>query len=215
MPRLSDKTREQRRQHILTSAWTCFSRGGFHTTSIEDVIAATGMSSSAVYRYFGSKEEIIRASAEEGVTRVRDIFSGLLDRDPVPSPAETLTLLVAELRSRIANPDYDMTRLALQTWAEALRDPVLKKRARALYLETLDHIAVLACRWREDGHLPPNSDTNAVAATLFSLMHGLIVMHHLVDDVPGDALRNGLSLLGAAVIGPYTLPATSPREEKP
>jgi hypothetical protein len=37
-------------------------------------------------------------------------------------------------------------------------------------------------------------------------MHGLIVMHHLVD-VPGDALRNGLSLLGAAVIGPYTLPA--------
>jgi AcrR family transcriptional regulator len=215
MPRLSDKTREQRRQHILTSAWTCFSRGGFHTTSIEDVIAATGMSSSAVYRYFGSKEEIIRASAEEGVTRVRDIFSGLLDHDPVPSPAETLTLLVAELRSRIANPDYDMTRLALQTWAEALRDPVLQKRARALYLETLDHIAELARRWRDDGHLPPNSDTNAVAATLFSLMHGLIVMHHLVDDVPSDALRNGLSLLGAAVIGPYTLPATPQQESKP
>jgi hypothetical protein len=42
----------------------------------------------------------------------------------------------------------------------------------------------------------------------FSLMHGLIVMHHLVDDVPADALRNGLSLLGAAVVGPYTLPAT-------
>ena len=34
--------------------------------------------------------------------------------------------------------------LALQTWAEALRDPVLQKRARALYLETLDHIGELA-----------------------------------------------------------------------
>ena len=215
MPRLSEQTLAQRRLHILTSAWTCFSRDGFHATSMDQVIAETGMSSSAVYRYFGSKEEIIRASAEEGVSRVRGIFVGLLDRDPVPTPAETLSLIVAELRSRTNNPDYDMTRLALQTWAEALRDPVLHQRARTLYLQTLDHIAELAGRWRDKGYIPPNSDTNAVAATLFSLMHGLIVMHHLVDDVPSEALRNGLSLLGAAVVGPYTLPATAPQEAKP
>jgi hypothetical protein len=43
----------------------------------------------------------------------------------------------------------------------------------------------------------------------------LIVMHHLVDDVPADALRNGLSLPGAAVVGPYTLPATQPQEAQP
>jgi hypothetical protein len=41
------------------------------------------------------------------------------------------------------------------------------------------------------------------------------VMHHLVDDGPGDALRNGLSLLGAAVISPHTPPATPPQEAKP
>jgi hypothetical protein len=69
--------------------------------------------------------------------------------------------------------------------------------------------------WRDDGYIPPNADTNAVAANLFSLMHGLIVMHHLVDDVPADALRNGLSLLGAAVIGPYTLSATQPQDAQP
>ena len=70
-------------------------------------------------------------------------------------------------------------------------------------------------RYRFTPYIPPNSDTNAVAATLFSLMHDLIVTHHLVDDVPADALRNGLSLLGAAVIGPYTLPATEPQEAQP
>ena len=215
MPRLSEKTREKRRQHILTSAWRCFSRDGFHATSIEDLIAATGMSSSAVYRYFRSKEEIIRASAEIGVARVGDIFVGLLERDPCPTPAETLALLVAELRARTDNPDYDMSRVALQTWAEALRDPVLHEHARASYRDALDQIAVLTARWRDAGYLPPNSDTNAAAATLFTLMHGLIVMHHLVDDVPADALRNGLSLLGAAVVGPYTLPARRPQEAKP
>jgi AcrR family transcriptional regulator len=198
VPRLSDKTREQRRQHILTSAWRCFSRDGFHATSIEDVIAATGMSSSAVYRYFRSKEEIIRASAEIGVARVRDIFVALLERDPCPTPAETLALLVAELHTRTDNPEYDMTRLALQTWAEALRDPVLHEHARASYRDTLDHIGKLTAYWRDAGHIPPGADTKAVAATLFSLMHGLIVMHHLVDDVPADVLLRGVSLLGAA-----------------
>jgi AcrR family transcriptional regulator len=70
MPRLSDTTRAQRRQHILTSAWRCFSRDGFHVTSMDQVIAETGMSSSAVYRYFRSKEQIIRATAEQGVVRL-------------------------------------------------------------------------------------------------------------------------------------------------
>jgi hypothetical protein len=60
-----------------------------------------------------------------------------------------------------------------------------------------------------------SADTNAVAANPFSLMHGLIVMHHIVDDVPADALRNGLSLLGGAVVGPYIFPATQPKEAQP
>ena len=146
---------------------------------------------------------------------MRGIFVGLLDREPVPTPAETLSLIVAELRNRTDNPDYDMTRLALQTWAEALRDAVLQKRARALYLETLDHIAELAGRWRDEGHIPPNSDTNAVAATLFSLMHGLIVTrrrtHYARPCSPSCRRR----LLGAAVVGPYTLPTAPPQEAKP
>jgi hypothetical protein len=79
----------------------------------------------------------------------------------------------------------------------------------------LDHIDELAGRWRDERYVTPNADTNAVARRHFSLMHGLIVMHHIVDDVPADALRNGLSLLGAAVVGPYTLPATQPQEAQP
>jgi AcrR family transcriptional regulator len=210
MPKLSDTTRAQRRQHILTSAWRCFSRDGFHATSMDDVIAATGMSSSAVYRYFRSKEQIIRASAEEGVANVRQIFVALLDRDPCPDPAETLTFLVAELHRRTDNPDYDMTRLALQTWAETLRDPVLHHRVRQLYVDALEHAAELAQRWCDNGYLPSGADTKAVAATLFSIMQGLVMMHHVVDDIPAHALRTGVALLGAATRTPppTSVPAT-------
>ena len=136
VPKLSEETRARRRQHILTSAWICFSRDGFHATSMDDVIAATGMSSSAVYRYFRSKQELIEATADEGLAEVRGIFVALLDRDSCPTPEETLTLLVTELAERVEHPDYDMTRVALHTWAEALRDPSLHLRTRRLYRET-------------------------------------------------------------------------------
>ena len=211
MPRLSDTTRAQRRQHILTSAWRCFSRDGFHVTSMDQVIAETGMSSSAVYRYFRSKEQIIRATAEQGVAGLREIFIALLDRDPCPDPAETLTLLVAQLHRRTDNPEYDMTRLALQTWAETLRDPVLHDRVRQLYLDTLEHIAELAQRWRDNGYLPPDADTKAVATTVLSIMYGLVVMHHVVDDVPAHTLRTGLALLGAPTRPPA--PAATPAKQ--
>lgn len=198
MPRLRDDTRAQRRHAILVSAWGCFSRNGFHATSMDDIIAAHGTSASAVYRYFRSKDELIDATTEEGLARVRDVFVKILAVDPTPGPAETITVLVDELHQRTDHPDYDLTRLALQTWAEALRRPPLQERARALYGEARDHIAELTSRWQADGHLPADSDPQAAASVLFAVMHGLIVCHHVVADVSVDELGRGLSALGAA-----------------
>ena len=50
------------------------------------------------------------------------------------------------------------------------------------------------------GHIPADADTKAVAATIFSLMQGLIVMHHLVENVSADVLLRGLSSLGATTV---------------
>lgn len=204
MPRLSEDTRAKRRQHILSSAWICFSRDGFHATSMDDLIAATGMSSSAVYRYFRSKEELIDATAEVGLGLVREIFARILETRPTPGPSQTIATIVDELRSRTQHPDYDLSKLAMQTWAEALRRPPLRERTQALYAETCRHLAELARRWQEDGHLSADADPEAAASVIFALMHGLIVCHHLAADVGVDELVRGLSALGSG------LPAAPP-----
>src|SRR6202022_507523 len=73
-----------------------------------------------------------------------------------------------------------------------------------------------SANWPAGGAMRATSRRTRIPMTLprrcFSLIHGLIVMHHIVDDVPADALRKGLSLLGATVVGPYTLPAKQPQE---
>jgi BetI-type transcriptional repressor, C-terminal len=104
-----------------------------------------------------------------------------------------------------------MTRLALQTWAEALRDPVLHDRVRRLHVDALERVGELAQRWRDNGHLPTDADTEATAATLLSIMFGMIVMHHVLDDVPADVVRTGVGLLGAATRTPA--PTTTPANQ--
>jgi AcrR family transcriptional regulator len=199
VPRLSDQTRAARRRHILASAWSCFSRNGFQATSMDDVIAATGMSSSAVYRYFSGKDELIDATAGEGLALVRDMFAGALTEDPVPTPAEILAMLLSDLRGHTENPDYDLSRIAIQSWAEAMRRPALRERSRELYLQARDQLTLLARRWQRDGLLAEDADPRAVATVLFTLLPGLIVSHHLVESVPFEVLSQGIPDLARAL----------------
>jgi hypothetical protein len=76
-----------------------------------------------------------------------------------------LELLAETVRSRAENTDYDLSRLAMQAWTEALRRPHLRDRT--------------ARRWQQAGHLGANADPDAV----FS--------EHLVGGVSGAQPRAG------------------------
>src|ERR1700761_5214614 len=117
MPRLSAETWSRRRRHVLESAWSCFSRDGFHATSMDQVIEASGMSSSAVYRYFRSKDELIDATVAEALAASEALFGSLLDDDPLPGPPAVVERLVEVVQSRTDQP-FDLSRLAMQAWTE-------------------------------------------------------------------------------------------------
>lgn len=196
MPRLSEALRAERRRHVMISAWSCFSRNGFHATSMDDVIGATGMSSSAVYRYFRSKDELIEAAADEALQLTRELYERLLAAEPVPGPAETVSALHAELRSRSAHPDYDLSRILVQTWAEALRHPALRERTERFQREARGLILRLAERWQEEGLLPAGARTQDVAEAVSTIMRGLLASYPLSGGPDEDGLLRGLGTLG-------------------
>jgi AcrR family transcriptional regulator len=196
MPRISEQTRARRRRHVLTSAWSCFSRDGFHATSMDRVIETAGMSSSAVYRYFRSKDELIDATVDEALELTEEMFTRLLAADPVPGPERILELLVETVRSRKQHAQYDLSKLAMQAWTEALRRPHLQERTAQFYRTAREHFAQFARRWQLTGRIAPDADPEAVAALLTTLMPGIIVAEHLVDGVSATQLLAGISALG-------------------
>src|ERR1700759_1507088 len=133
MPKISETTREARRRHVMVSAWKCFSRKGFQATTMDEIIAETGMSSSSVYRYFTGKDELIGSAAEESLTTTRGVLLELLERRPVAGPRATLAALIGALQRQIDEPGYDLSKIAVNAWAEALRNPELHTQAYRFY----------------------------------------------------------------------------------
>ena len=192
MPRIGEELRKQRRRHVLTSAWSCFSRNGFHATSMDEVISATGMSSSAVYRYFRSKDELIDATVDEAFARTETLFTELLTAKPTPTPTQTIERLTKIVRERPQEGTYDLSLLAMQAWTEALRRPHLRERTGAYYSNARRLFESLAQRWRDEGHIRADADLTSIATLLTTLMPGMIVSHYLVDTVDATRLITGI-----------------------
>ena len=198
MPKLSEGAWETRRRHVMVSAWKCFSRQGFQATTMDEIIAETGMSSSSVYRYFASKDDLIASAAEESLTGTKGMLDELRQRRPVPGPRETLTAITKALQRQIDQPDYDLSKITVNAWAEALRQPQLHDRAYRFYRETHKSLVALARLWQSEGLVAPGSDPTSIADLFITLMPGMLVTRHLYRPATAARLAEGILAFAAA-----------------
>src|SRR5436190_7927215 len=120
MPRVSAAHLAARRQHILDAASVCFMRNGFHQTSMQDVVREGGLSIGAVYRYFPSKNHLIKALAEQVIDELSGLFDELARPEP-PLPIGTVMQRAVQFAAANSGPDGRL-RMAIQIWSESLRD---------------------------------------------------------------------------------------------
>ncbi|RUW23028.1 TetR/AcrR family transcriptional regulator [Mesorhizobium sp. M1E.F.Ca.ET.041.01.1.1] len=96
MPRII-KHPELRREELLNHAQALFLTHGYDKASLNDVIAAAGISKGAFYHYFPSKEALLEALAErfarQALAGVQDVLA-----DPALDPLGRLNALLAKSR---------------------------------------------------------------------------------------------------------------------
>jgi AcrR family transcriptional regulator len=192
MPRVSEAHLAARRQQILDAARLCFLRNGFHNASMQDVIAEADLSVGAVYRYFRSKTEIIAAIAEGYANQVTTDI-GELSADPTQSLGDVMQRAV-ELVDANSGPD-GMLRIAVQVWAEALRDEAVGAVVTRIYGSMRGNFVGLARRAVDAGDLPSGADPGAVGAALFSLVLGYALQRVLTGRPDLETYRRAVRTL--------------------
>jgi AcrR family transcriptional regulator len=205
MPRVSAAHLERRRQQILDAARTCFNRKGFYATSMQDVFHESGMSAGAVYRYFKSKDEIVRAIATEGQEQLAEFLSTILAEDPLP-PLDEIIGRFGEYAISNSGPD-GIIRIAPHAWAAAMHDPEITPVVQDLMRGLRGWLFKIVERLRDEGQLASDIDVQAVAATLLCVLPGFILQRLMLGDVDGHTLRQGVrALIGAHPLDPYPSP---------
>lgn len=187
MPKVSAAHRAARREQILQAAMTRFAVGGFQATGMADVIAASGLSAGAVYRYFKSKDELIEAIVDRVIGAAAERFEHLLAEDAAPTPAEAVRFAATTVDELAAGWPADVTRIAVQAWAEALRNERVHAAASGAYLTMRGYFTEVARRSQATGHLDPDADPAQVGAALFSLLVGFLLQRVLLGDVEAES----------------------------
>jgi AcrR family transcriptional regulator len=174
MPKVSEEHLAARRRQILDAALVCFSRGGFHQTSMQQIFEESGLSPGAVYRYFKGKEEIVEAIAAETFGG----FAAALQTGPRGRPGEIFERLLDAIDA-VELRDQRM-RLALQVWGEAMVNPRVATFVRG---------AVDGLRERIAAELD-SPDPDATARVLVALAQGAVVQRDLYGaDFDADEFR--------------------------
>jgi len=201
MPKVTEEHRESRREQILIAAWKCFSRNGFHSTSMADVIREAGLSAGAVYLYFRSKDEIIVAVGSQVFGGIQGRLAEFAKEEPPPSPADIAGFLIRQPVLAREQAPADLYPLLIAVWSEATRNPALIDLADEIFgiLRTL--ITGMLERWMDAGGTLP-MPAKDLAPVFMSLVQGFVIQQALggspLADDYGEAVTTLFTAAGLA-----------------
>lgn len=184
-----------RREQLLLSAAELFAAHGFHAVGIDEIGAAAGISGPGVYRHFASKQALLEALCERGITSMLEGARGIPAAHD--DPAQALAALVD------LHVDFAVARRALLgVWAREQRalSPEVRRVLRRRQRDYEQPWRQVLQRLRDD--LDPGEVAVAVTATLTMLNATAVVD----PSVPSDRLARLLRRMALAALLTRTAP---------
>jgi AcrR family transcriptional regulator len=181
MPKVKPETSLARRDEILKAAEICFARQGFHQTTISDVIRESGLSAGCIYGHFATKEDLIQAMGERRHAHDRALLSNSDDTmDPIVALRTIARDFLADVqRDFLADVQKEDSlrsrRVALQLWAEALRDDEVRKQVVSGIHIGLPVMVKLLQRGQRLGLVGKKIEPTAIARTIVAMFQGFVL----------------------------------------
>lgn len=172
------KKGEQTRERIIMKSAELFNRQGFAGSSLNDIIAATGIQKGGIYRHFGNKDEIALEAYNYAARIVGGKFADAIGRET--TAAGRLLAYFRVYENVVEDPPFTGG-CPLQNTAVESDDthPVLRQRAQKGLNATLDSLKSIIQDGIRTGEFKKDVDADALASFAFSLLEGGILLSKL------------------------------------
>jgi AcrR family transcriptional regulator len=204
MAKFTETQREGRRKEILAAAQRRFALNGFHATTISDIVRESGVSQGTFYLYFQTKDDVIAALADD--RSQGDALVGAIagaETDPVVGLATLFDLHGQTL----GDPQRaDERRVAIQGWAEALRNDQIRERLVANTARVEAEIARLVERGQQAGRFRPDAEPHGFARALIALFRGLTLLATWEGTFDADLTAKSIEDMVRGALAPVGVP---------
>lgn len=183
MPKVTQDYRDRQAARIRAAAERCFARNGFHATSMDEVIAAAGVSSSTVYRYYpDGKQSLIRAVSAARIDPLLQRIASLADSERLPPIDRVFVDILGGLGITDAGASNSeeyaaldrSARLAVNGWTELSRDPQVHDLIRGNYLAIRAQLTKLIRRWVDEGAVTTRLGPEEISSLMQNAAFGVI-----------------------------------------
>lgn len=118
--------REQRFAQILHAAYVCFTKKGFHSTSMSDIAREAGVSVGHLYNFFESRDAIVEVFAQRELDKLRE--KNRFYRESNLSEEEICRQSVYELA--LTKLDKTAARLTFEILSESVVNPRIQRAVK-------------------------------------------------------------------------------------
>jgi len=173
-PKLKPETLAERKAHILAAALSCFSRKGYHQTTMDDIVEEAGLSKGGLYWHFGSKKELFLALFDQLFAADMNSLAEILPDQNATSEQKLLAALDLMIHMATADEFQQIMPLMIDVWAQNWQDSEVNEAAVELYRRFRAPLVDLIEEGIAKREFKP-VDANALASVLFGLYDGLAV----------------------------------------
>ncbi len=189
----------KKRDEILKAAVVCFSENGFHQTSMQKICTASNMSPGGLYRYFGSKTEIIQAIAETGRAQM-DALIPATDKKKNPEKVISAVLLAAIDHAEKS----EGAALEAEILSEALRNEGVAKSLENNQQGLRKFLEQTIRKGKKQKKVSKGVKTQSVVAFLLSYIQSLSLQASTQPTFEASKLRPHVRVLVRSLLQPDT-----------
>jgi AcrR family transcriptional regulator len=166
MPKLTDVQQDERRARILDAAERCFTRTGFHRTTMQDICKDAGVSPGAVYTWFDSKEALIGGITSRNRDEVLASFG------PMAGADDFVAGLAATLEECILNRPREKSVLNLDIMERAIKTGQISPDLPVADLVASMNVIAEGMFWRRA--VDPNFDAAAAGRVFVAMVSAVL-----------------------------------------